>query len=766
MNAANLSRAAWTRFRSVWVSLLLLWLIAGISMSSIQEAKWLDNSRPLMNLLLLGMLFSLLVSQLRWQGWFAGLYSLIASMLVSLQMIGRVFPSLATLLSQTLSESSQGIRVRALNLSERVVGWSTSLNQGENVTDTGLFVLVFGIIAWAAAMWLGWCVLRRRRPLEGLVPLGLLVGINTYLSKQGTLNLWMYILFALLLVAYSAWASLHQDWDRRGVDYPEDLGEWLFGAAMAAVLIAAAVYMLPFVATPKGWDLISNWTRPIRETTAQTTERLFADVNPAEIEIFAVQAVTPNLHNIGIPVDTSKETVMYVTVSDPPPPPPSSQMTGRSPSPPQHYWRNEVLITYNGQGWEPAAVKSVGSTPEFNGEVPNGRYALEQTYDLVARHDQHLFSVNQPVTPGEDVTLQFVQPDNSALITGAVSRYSVTSYATRVSAVQLRADDAKYPREILAAYTQLPVSLPERVINMADRVVGRAGNAYDRSLAIQTYLRETYPYNLDVDPPPPGRDAVDYFLYEAQQGFCSYYASAMAVMLRAEGVPARVVTGYATGDYDFQRSAYRVSLSSAHAWVEVYFPSYGWVEFEPTPARSVFEYLELAAPLPLEQASLSPESGTNKPLLLTSPLAMAVGGMLLTLLLVFVGVRISEAWRRHKEMSLPANQAAGLYWDIRQALARVGMRTGASATPSEFLTAYEPSLAGRSHLLKAVQLATVLYQQASYSPAAPGLEEINLTRSAWRRAFGERVRLRVAVTWSKLKRVSGSLRLKHRPKGH
>ncbi len=325
----------------------------------------------------------------------------------------------------------------------------------------------------------------------------------------------------------------------------------------------------------------------------------------------------------------------------------------------------------------------------------------------------------------------------------------MTSYAGRFSAVQLRGDTRPVPPEILQVYTQLPDSLPERVRNMAERVVGRAGNAYDMAIAVQTYLRETYPYNLKVEPPPPGRDAVDYFLYEAQEGFCSYYASAMAVMLRARGVPARVATGYATGEYDPQRGAYRVPVSASHAWVEVYFPSYGWVEFEPTPARVTFDYSDAGSALANEQIRPAPEPRDARALA-ANPLALAVGGLLLALL-AFAGIRGYGGWRRRKEMRLPAEQAAGLYWEMRKSLARAGMGKGPSATPAEFMAAFAPALVGRTRLLGAVQLATSLYQRASYSPSSPELEEIRQGRRAWRQAAGERLKLQAAAIWQKLK---------------
>jgi len=109
-------------------------------------------------------------------------------------------------------------------------------------------------------------------------------------------------------------------------------------------------------------------------------------------------------------------------------------------------------------------------------------------------------------------------------------------------------------------------------------------NAYDRAKALESYLREIK-YNELIEAPPAGQDGVDYFLFDVREGYCDYYASAMAVMARAVGIPARVAAGYSQGEYNPDTEAYRVREKNAHAWVEVYFPRYGWVEFEPTAAE-------------------------------------------------------------------------------------------------------------------------------------------------------------------------------------
>jgi hypothetical protein len=102
-------------------------------------------------------------------------------------------------------------------------------------------------------------------------------------------------------------------------------------------------------------------------------------------------------------------------------------------------------------------------------------------------------------------------------------------------------------------------------------------------LAIQSYLRgPSLTYSHDIDAPPRGRDGVDYFLFDSKAGYSAYFASAMAVMLRTVGVPARLAVGYAPGEYDPEVGRILVRDSDSHGWVQVYFPRYGWIDFEPT----------------------------------------------------------------------------------------------------------------------------------------------------------------------------------------
>jgi len=153
----------------------------------------------------------------------------------------------------------------------------------------------------------------------------------------------------------------------------------------------------------------------------------------------------------------------------------------------------------------------------------------------------------------------------------------------------LRGANTEYNSFISDHYLQLPPTLPERVRNKAEEIAGGLDNPMDKALAIQDYLRgPEFTYSQDIDAPPretDGRetDGVDHFLFVSKEGYSDYFGSAMTVMLRAVGVPARLAAGYAPGEFEPNSEIRFIKDSDSHGWAQAYFPEYGWIDFEPTP---------------------------------------------------------------------------------------------------------------------------------------------------------------------------------------
>lgn len=160
-------------------------------------------------------------------------------------------------------------------------------------------------------------------------------------------------------------------------------------------------------------------------------------------------------------------------------------------------------------------------------------------------------------------------------------RYEGSSNLPAIPPKDLRAAANDYPEPIRRVYLQLP-RLDPRVKQLADEITARSGNEYDKASNIQRHLIAHYGYTLDLSG-THGEDPLADFLFVRRAGHCEYFASAMTVLLRAEGIPARYVTGFLPGEFNDVGGDYIVRESDAHAWVEVFFPGYGWITFDPTP---------------------------------------------------------------------------------------------------------------------------------------------------------------------------------------
>lgn len=180
---------------------------------------------------------------------------------------------------------------------------------------------------------------------------------------------------------------------------------------------------------------------------------------------------------------------------------------------------------------------------------------------------------------GETVEIMLMQSTPS-IRPGEV--YEVQSALTNVTTSQLQASGTDYPAWVEERYLDLPDGVTARTLDLAEEIAGDLNNPYDITEAITQWMRENIAYNDTLPVPPPGQDIIDWMLFDLNQGFCNYYATAEIIMLRHLGIPARLAVGYAQGQRDPDTNSYTVRQRDAHAWPEVFFPEIGWVEFEPT----------------------------------------------------------------------------------------------------------------------------------------------------------------------------------------
>ena len=261
-------------------------------------------------------------------------------------------------------------------------------------------------------------------------------------------------------------------------------------------------------------------------------------------------------------------------------------------------WRGVTLNVFNGNTWSnPHAQHAVVS-------VGGGRFVLWQNAKRLKRSERmgsaqpiHYRVLMEPLISNVfflaptarllQGNYRLVSMDNGDSVFDLdpehpIGRYEATSDIAQPGPSEVRTASSDYPPEILLDYLQLP-PVDRRVIALAKEITASADNNYDKAAAIELYLRSKFGYTLQLPRTVP-RDPVANFLFERKQGHCEYFASSMAIMLRTLGIPSRVVNGFRTGEFNDITSQYLVRASNAHSWVEAYFPGFGWISFDPTPA--------------------------------------------------------------------------------------------------------------------------------------------------------------------------------------
>lgn len=167
--------------------------------------------------------------------------------------------------------------------------------------------------------------------------------------------------------------------------------------------------------------------------------------------------------------------------------------------------------------------------------------------------------------------------------------------------VSLGVDRKKTDISKYKLYLQLPVDrITERTKILVNSLIKDANNDFEKAIAIENYLRNNYKYNLNVEEVPEDMEFVDYFLFEEREGYCTYYATSLAIMLRLAGIPTRYIEGYLAQDSE-EPGIYEVRLKNAHAWVEAFIEPVGWMTFEPTPSYPIQPRLEDYKPSELDE---------------------------------------------------------------------------------------------------------------------------------------------------------------------
>jgi hypothetical protein len=469
----------------------------------------------------------------------------------------------------------------------RVWSWISQIVAGRIFLDPVAIAIVWSILLWLICSWSGWQLRRIPRVLRAFLPSGLVLAwMLDYTQKDYWLAVF-YLAVIILLIGVVNDGILHLQWRQHKIDYAESIS---VDSSVAIIAVTTALTLTSLFMPSLSWQDLVNKIREGNRTQDRVAESLGLQPptpTPSKYEPYFPERI-PHSFMIGVPPEQSQNVVMTVKTNTLP----SNSGTQVVPNPDRYYWRMATYDLYTGLGWASSPTQEVSLPANTRLLKPSdGFREIRQTVTLASDQSPQVYWTGLLSQSDADLQISWrvIPPSNANPINGNemlgasvhAQEYNVVSYLPQFTAEQLRASGTDYPSDVAKRYLSLPDSVPERVFTLARNLTGAAPTPYDRAIAIETYLR-TFPYTLNVQPPPPGRDVVDYFLFDLKRGYCDYYASAMVVLARAAGLPSRIVVGYVSDEYDPSKAEYIVRKKYAHSWAEVYFQGIGWIEFEPT----------------------------------------------------------------------------------------------------------------------------------------------------------------------------------------
>ncbi len=574
------SASAW-RFWEDWISFALL-AVAQFSVAfSIARANWVDEMPALPVAAGIGLAIGALLARLAPRAWPAFLGGIASGVVVATAMVMHTME-----LSDPFA-GGLGIATRWGDLWGRMGDWLRALVTGGVSTDPLPFVLLLVFAVWVVPYLASWAVFRWRNAWLALLPGGFALLTNiSYLPGKPALEFVIFLFAAILLFTRIHLLRTVRGWEGGAMAMPRWLSLQVLhaGGWVAAGLIAFA-WLVP---VGDGWEPAAGaWGNAIRPVTdrIQPLGQVFIGIDGKHGQlIHQFEGALPLQGRVNLDDET-----MYVVSAE----------TGSL-----AYLRAFVFDRYERGGWrlsETELVEPPALTVEAARFGTPATRAQERSLVAVEVHvesplsDRRLLTVGEPLA--SDVDADFLTGASSSDVIGLQPSDRLESGAsyTAVGSVSVAGVDSllaagtEYPAWVLDRYLQVPDSVPPRVGELAAQIVGPDDPPYLAAFRIERYLRENYPFSLRVSDPPPRRDPIDWFLFESREGYFDHHASAMVVLLRTLGIPARIAVGFALDETSFSQASETFVLSEkdSWAWPEVFFPGYGWVEFNPAPVREL-----------------------------------------------------------------------------------------------------------------------------------------------------------------------------------
>lgn len=540
--------------------------------------RWTDHLSLVQNVVVFGLLAGFALGASRFKPRLAGIFAFLYGLFVVPWQLGNTMGP-GILWTERLQSLGGRLSV--------IIG---QLVRQEVVQDSLLFITLMAILFWILSAHAAYTLIRYANAWVAVLPTGLALFVIHSFDPLITRRAWylaIYIFFTLVLVARVTYLHRYNEWKSSRTALPPHLGlDFIRFTLLATSVVVLLAWTVPALAE----------TLPIAERAWQPVRRTWNDMRDRFDNAFAslrsTVGVVSDYYGSSVTLGRGNElTDTQVFFVEPP---------DNTPANARLYWRARTYDAYDRGQWLSTGGRLIDFNPqEDNLELVDDDARWLGTFQfLAATPVTTLFTPPQPLWVSRPADMQATEIPNgpvdlSAFRADDVLRpgeiYQVQAAVTEATIAQMRAAGIDYPDWVIERYLQVPDTVTERTKELARRITEGLDTPYDRVVAITTWLRENIEYSETIPSPPPNQEPIDWVLFDLQQGFCNYYATAEVIMLRSIGIPARWSVGYAQGEYLDEDSRYVVRQRDAHAWPEVYFPGLGWVEFEPTASQPVLQ---------------------------------------------------------------------------------------------------------------------------------------------------------------------------------
>ena len=725
-----------------WVTLGLVTLMCVVLALAIDDARWVLGRAEYLDLLVVtaigGVLCGFIGPKVGWGRWLT-------------YLIGSIFAALLVPLLTSLVKYPAGRSLHDLYVATAdsvVQAWFDLTVRNLSATPQYLHhIFIFGMLVWATSMFAAYAVFGHHRPLNAVIVLGVfLLGNMAFTDNDQLPYLVVFSVVSLFLLIRSHVFDEQSEWMRRRIGDPASISSvYLRGGTVfiGVAVVASAVLTQTAASAPLAGafggvqDGLLSMSRSIqRYLPTGGSSRPIGLTFGSNTQVSQVW-------------QTDQGVALTITRNP----------ADKTP----YYWRAVAYDQIDAKGWsvsQTALTDRPTDASLFGGLAddvdPKTRHTVNFTVTSDGYRGSTIVSPETPVSVNQATKLQTIGTGRFALLErdGGAGPYTVSAMVPvlgndpgEFNDSALRQASTAYPDDIKALYLQKPSPdmLGPNALKLEAKIVSMAAsdNPYDIARAAVKELQSSdFHYAVDIrDVSCEALSVVECFA-TYKKGFCQYYAATMAVILRHEGIPTRIAEGFLPGTMDATGSTERIQFNNAHAWVEVFFPGYGWVTFDPTSAE-----VARLAPLPSgpPAASAKPRaSGSAGPAAsrflagerdpgpsgsVSGSTRSNLGPLLVVglLLLMVVAVVAFLAWRRGPRGPTSAD---GAYGTVTRIASRFGFGPRPAETVYEYATSLGQILPDARPELQMVARAKV---ESTYARQLLGEERLASLRAAQRR---------------------------------